>query len=71
MLNLGETTYTALKKCPLIKIYNPSTKKDLMNFLNYFLNIHTVFKKLVLMKDIQKLQVLLKAIHKKNLKKIA
>jgi len=23
MLNLGETTYTALRKCPLIKIYNP------------------------------------------------
>ena len=24
MLNLGETTYAALKKCPLIKIYNPN-----------------------------------------------
>ena len=33
MLNLGETTYSALKKCPLIKIYNPDydmykTKSD-------------------------------------------
>ena len=33
MLNLGETTYSAIKKCPLIKIYNPDyemykTKSD-------------------------------------------
>ena len=36
MLNLGETTYTALRKCPAIKIYNPDYNMYKKRSNNFF-----------------------------------